>query len=273
MTIKFIILCFLGSSIYLAQTDITRLSELQKIYFISETNSLTSNFVNPAALSINSGDDGFVFGYDFKETKNQGNSLASLSLGNLGFIYQDIYDVNNMQLTTYALNISVGGSLLSFGTTNKFLQVKYEDHKKTHFLIDAGVIFQPIPLLSIGILANNIGNINIDSIQYDQIYSIGGKLTLIKNTFDIFIQTDFMNSEELNTNVQASVGFSVHPIHFLEFRTWLKGTKDIINEGILTAIFKIENGLYVSASAHFNDKQEQTRYNIMMAVPLQTINF
>ena len=98
-----------------AQTD------LQKIYFIAETNSLTTNFVNPAALSINKNDDGLLLSYDFFEEQNQGNTLASLSMGNLGFVYQDIYNINNLRLSTYSLNLSVGGNFLSIGSANKII--------------------------------------------------------------------------------------------------------------------------------------------------------
>lgn len=269
----FIILLLLFFTNLFAQRDINRISELQKIYFISETNSLTTNFVNPAALSIGKNDDGFLLSYDFKETNKQGNTLGALSLGNLGFSYQNIYNINNLQLTNYALNLSVGGDLLSFGTSNKIVTIKYSESQKSHFIIDAGVIIQPLPILSIGLLASNIGDIKLDSLQYNQFYSVGAKISFVKNIFDVFIQTDFMNSEELNTNIQGSAGFSIKPVNFLELRTWVMGTKNLINEGILTALFKIENGLILSASAHFNDEQEQTRYNAMIAIPLQTINF
>ncbi len=255
------------------QTEISRLSELQRIYFIAETNSLTSNFVNPAALSINQNDDGFLFGYDFFETKNQGNSMASLSMGNLGFVYQDIYNLQNLRLTSYALNISVGGELLSFGTSNKVINVKYGAEEKSHFAIDAGLIFQPLSFISIGLLASNINKVEIDSLQYQKGYSIGARISIVENLFDIFAQTDFKERKELNTNVTASAGFSLQPISFLELRTWVMGTKDLIDEGIASAIFKLDGGFMLSASAHFNSDKERTRYNAMLAIPLQTISF
>ena len=256
-----------------AQTDLNNLSELQKIYFIAETNSLTTNFVNPAALSINKNDDGLLLSYDFFEEQNQGNTLASLSMGNLGFVYQDIYNINNLRLSTYSLNLSVGGSFLSIGSANKIVNVNYGEHQKSSFILDAGIIVQPIPYLSIGFMAKNIGNVKIDSIKYDQSYTLGGKITIVKGIFDLFIQTDFRNSNELNTNVQASGGFSVTPVNFFEYRTWLQGTKSLINEGILSGIFKIENGVVISASAHFNSDKKRSRYNAMLALPLKTISF
>lgn len=68
-------------------------------------------------------------------------------------------------------------------------------------------------------------------------------------------------------------GFSLKPIKFIELRTWLLGTKNLINEGIITGIFKIENGIILSASAHFNSEKEKSRYNIMIGLPLKTITF
>lgn len=273
MRILIFILFFSSAPFILAQEEISRISELQKIYFIAETNSLTANLVNPAALSCDKDDDGFLLSYDFLETQSQGNTLASLSLGSLGFSYQDIYTLNGLKLTNYGINLSVGGDFFSFGTSNRIVNVKYAESEKSHFLIDAGAIFQPLPILSIGFLASNIGNVKLDSLQYQQIYSIGARLSFVKNFFDVFIQTDFKESDELNTNVQASAGFSIKPVSFLEFRTWVIGTKELINEGIITAIFRIENGLILSAATHFNSEQEKTRYNLMVALPLQTINF
>ncbi|MCW8849759.1 MAG: hypothetical protein OQJ81_07255 [Melioribacteraceae bacterium] len=273
MRIILFILLFVCTSIQFAQGGISKISELQKIYFISETNSLTANLVNPAALSINDNDDGFLLSYDFLETQSQGNTIASLSLGSLGFSYQDIYSYNGLKLTNYGINISVGGDFFSFGTSNKIVTVKYAEREKSHFIIDAGAILQPLPILSIGFLASNISDVKLDSLQYQQIYSVGARISFVKNIFDVFVQTDFKDSDELNTNVQASAGFSIKPVNFLEFRTWVMGTKELINEGIVTAIFKIENGLILSASTHFNSDQEKTRYNLMVALPLQSINF
>ena len=51
------------------------------------------------------------------------------------------------------------------------------------------------------------------------------------------------------------------------------GTRQIIDEGILSAIFNIENGLILSTSVHFNDSNEKTRFNVMFALPLRTISF
>ena len=273
MKTRILIVILLLNSVCWGQTDINRLSELQKIYFIAETNSLTTNFVNPAALSINKNDDGFLFAYDFLETKNQGTSLVSLSMGNLGFIYQDVYSIDNMRLTSYALNISVGGDLFSFGTSNKIINVAYIDGEKSHFTIDAGLIIQPSSIFSIGLLANNINNVEIDSFQYQQIYSVGARITIVYNLLDVFAQTDFKDSKELDANVVTSAGFSLKPLPFLELRTWLMGTKDFIDEGILSAVFNLDNGFIISASTHFNDQQERTRYNAMLAIPLQTISF
>jgi hypothetical protein len=273
MKLKLFILLIIFYANIIAQIDINNLSELQKIYFISETNSLTANFVNPATLSTNKNDDGLILSYDFLEEKNKGNTLASLSMGNLGFVYQDIHSINDLRLSSYALNISVGGSFLSLGSSNKIVDVDYGDYKKSHFLIDAGIIIQPLPILSIGLLAKNLSKTEIDSIEYDQTYSIGANITLVNKIFNIFVQTDFRNSDELSTNVQAVAGFSVTPIEFLELRTWLQGTKNLVNEGIITGIFKIENGIIISASAHFNSEKERTRYNMMIGLPLKTLNF
>ncbi|MCB0742710.1 MAG: hypothetical protein KDC67_02305 [Ignavibacteriae bacterium] len=273
MKLFIFILFFLSGINLISQTDISRLSELQKIYFISETNSLTTNFVNPAALSMNKNDDGFLYSYDFFNTNNQGNSLASLSMGNLGFVYQDIYSFENSRLTSYALNLSVGGDLFSFGTSNKIINVTGLDNQTSYFTINAGFIFQPTEYFSLGFLASNINKLELDLFQYRRGYSVGAKIAIVRNVLNLFVQTDFKERKELSTNVSGSAGFSIQPINFLELRTWIMGNKNIIDEGILTAIFKLEGGFILSASAHFNDAREKTRYNAMLAIPLQTISF
>ena len=266
-------LIFLVFSISLsAQTEISNLSELQKIYFISETNGLTGNTVNPAALGIRNNDDGLLLSYDFMDKPDQGNKLVSLSMGNLGFVYQDIDNLGNLNLSSYAFNLSVGGDFLSIGSTNKIINIDYGDYNKSYFIINLGAIIQPVSFVSIAFTANNIGNSSIDSVKYDQIYTLGGRIAVFK-FIDLFIQSDFKDSSELNTNVQTSVGFSLTPLKFLEFRGWLKGTKNLVNEGILSAGLKIENGVIITSSVHINSEREKMRYNLMMALPLKTISF
>jgi hypothetical protein len=60
---------------------------------------------------------------------------------------------------------------------------------------------------------------------------------------------------------------------FLEIRTWIMGIKNIVYEGILSAVINLDNGFIISAAAHFNKEQERTRYNAILAIPLQTISF
>lgn len=271
--LKFFLVISLFSLSVFAQSEIGNLSELQKIYFISETNGLTTNVVNPAALGINKDDDGLMLSYDFFDKLNQGNSLASLSMGNMGFIYQDIKNIDNLRLTSYALNIAVGGDFLSIGSSNKIIDIDYGDRKKSVFTIDAGLTLQPLPFLSIAIVAKNLSNVKIDSLKYDQVYTIGGKINFIKDLLDVFVQTDFKKSTELNTNVQATIGFSLTPVNFFELRTWVIGTKNVIDEGILSAGIKIKNGMIITASAHLLSDKEKTRYNLMLALPLTTISF
>jgi len=113
-TFILIVIFILSNTLY-AQQDIKRLTELQKIFFVSETASMAATSFNPAGMSMRRNNGGVIIGYDFDEFSNQGNSSVFLSTDNFGISYQDVYNINNIRLLNYAINLSIGNEYISIG--------------------------------------------------------------------------------------------------------------------------------------------------------------
>ncbi len=249
------------------------MSQLNRIFFITETTGLTANIVNPAGLSIKQGDDGFLFGYDFVGTDLQGNSFASLSMGNLGLSYQDIYSYNNIRLQNYAVNLLLGGEFLAIATSNKIVEASYPSYSKSVFNIDASIIFRSAKFVSIGFVVRNLGEPEIDSLDYTRNYTVGLGIFLLNSALQVFGEIDFAKNDEVNKNVSGSAGIVIHPVDIFEFRTGSYRNPENVYEGFLAFSFLIENSFGVMASARFNENQERTRYSAIIILPLQTIKF
>jgi len=254
MSKKIIYFILLSISVLCAQPKIARLSQLNRIFFITETNGLTANIVNPAGLSIKQGDDGFLFGYDFVS-------------------YQDIYSYNNIRLQNYAVNLSLGGEFLAIGTSNKIVGARYPTYSKSVFNIDASLIFRPAKSVSIGFVARNLGEPEIDSLDFKRNYTAGLGIFLLNNVFQVFGEIDFAKYDEVNKNVSGSAGIVLQPVDIFELRAGAYRNPDKVYEGFLAFSFLIENSFRVMASARFNENKERTRYSAIIILPLQTVKF
>lgn len=273
MTKSLIIIIFSVSTLAFAQVDLNRISQANRIFFTSEINGLTANVVNPAALSINSNDDGFLFGYDFIETNNQGNSLASFSMGNFGFTYQDIYNYDNIRVQSYSANLSIGGDFLAIGTFNKINIVSYPTYSSSFFSVDAGIIIRPAKSVSLSYVARNLGEPTVDSLNFSRYYTAGIGIFLFNDVLQLFGEIDFNQGEDVNENTAGSAGIVLHPISILQLRagTYRDQTKNY--EGFIALNFLIENSFGLLVSARFNEDEEALWYSIMLMVPLQTVKF
>ena len=130
------------TSFILAQQNMTRLTEMQKIFFVSEASGLSSTSYNPAGMSIRKDNNGVILGYDFDDLKVQGNTSVFMTMNNIGISYQDVYNVNKIRLQNYAINLSVGNEYFSIGTINRYTMATYYSHKLNEFSFDAGVILK-----------------------------------------------------------------------------------------------------------------------------------
>lgn len=285
---KLIAIILLASSGFLlAQSDFTRFTELQRIFFVSEISGLASNSNNPAGLSMRANDDGFLLGYDFKEFENQGNSSAYFSMSNFGFSYQDVYNYNNVRVQNYSLNLSVGNDVISIGTSNRLISSSYLTYDNQQFSFDAGLIIQPAKFFSIGLLARNLNETSIDSIDYYRNYTAGFGIILLNEKLQLFSEVNFKDNTKID-DVSGSIGLIISPVKVFEFRGGVfLNPSDIIDirglgapvtidqkyEAFVAASFLIDNSFRLTASARFNDAGKLTRYSTVLAIPLKTVKF
>ena len=256
-----------------AQTNLARVSQANRIFFTSEIDGLTANIVNPAALSIKPDDDGFLFNYDFVELNRQGNSSASFSMGNFGFLYQDIYNFENIRVQNYSFNISIGGEFLAIATSNQIVDVSYTNYKNSVFNVDAGIIMRPAKSVSLSFIARNLSEPIVDSLDLSRNYTAGIGIFLFNDVIKIFGEVDFNKNNSINKDVAGNAGIVLNPVDILEIRAGAYRNPEKIYEGFVAASFLIENSFRLLVSTRFNENQEKTRYSAMIVLPLQTIKF
>jgi murein DD-endopeptidase MepM/ murein hydrolase activator NlpD len=274
------------TSLLFAQQDITRLTEMQKIFFVSEASGLASASYNPAAMSIRPNNNGVVIGYDFDDVKAQGNSSVFLTTENIGISYQDVYNINNIRLKNYAINLSIGNKLFSIGTTNRYTMASYSSYELKRFSFDAGIILRPASFLSLGLLARNLGEGNFDSLNYIRNYTAGIGLTFFDETFNLYADADFRDNSKLN-DISGTIGLVIVPINLFEFRGGVvlnpdniqeirDGNSKIIDlkyEGFVSVGFLIKNTIRVTAAARFNDVVDRTRFTAVFGFPLSNTSY
>ena len=274
------------TSLLFAQQDITRLTEMQKIFFVSEASGLASASYNPAAMSIRPDNNGVVLGYDFDDVKAQGNSSLFLTTENIGISYQDVYNINNIRLKNYAVNLSIGNKFFSIGTTNRFTTASYSSYELKIFSFDAGIILRPASFLSLGLLARNLGEGNFDSLNYIRNYTAGIGLTFFNENISLYADADFKDNSKIN-DISGTIGLVVAPINLFEFRGGVvlnpdniqeirDGNPKIIDlkyEGFISVGFLIKNTIRVTAAARFNDVVDRTRITAVFGFPLSNTSY
>lgn len=273
------------SSLLIAQPDMTRLTEMQKIFFVSEASGLASTSYNPAAISIRPDNNGVILGYDFDEVKMQGNSSVFLTMNNIGISYQDIYNINNVRLQNYAINLSIGNEYFSIGTNNRYTMASYPAYDLKLFSFDAGIILRPTSFISFGLLARNLSEVSFDSLNYIRNYTAGIGLTFIDETLNLYADADFKDNSKID-NISGTVGLVVAPLDLFEFRGGVvlnpdnileirDGSPQVIDlkyEAFVSASFLIRDAIRVTAAIRFNNAGERTRYATVLSFPLSRRN-
>jgi hypothetical protein len=268
----FLILIFLSGFAY-SQNNLHRISQANRIYFISEIDGLTANIVNPAGLSIKPDDDGFLLSYDFVDFNNQGNSFASFSMGNFGFSYEDLFNYQNIRLQNYGFNLSIGGEFLAVSTSNKIVSVSYPTYSKNNFTVDAGIILRPVKSVSLSFVVRNLSEPTIDSLDFSRNYTAGIGIFLFNDAFRVFGEIDFNKNNSVNKNTAFNLGIVLQPVDILELRAGAYRNPEKNYEGFLAVSFLIENSFRIMVSTRLNESQERTRYSAMIVLPLQTVKF
>ena len=275
------LILFLQTSFIFAQQNITRLTEMQKIFFVSEASGLASTSYNPAAMSIRKDNNGVIIGYDFDDVKTQGNTSVFMTMNNIGISYQDVYNINNIRLQNYAVNLSIGNEYFSIGTINRYSLVTSHYNKLNPFSFDAGIILRPARFLSFGLLARNLSEASFDSLNYIRNYTAGVGLTFFDETLNLYVDLDFKDNSKAN-DLAGTVGLVIAPLNLFEFRGGvILNPNDIINlrennpkiidlkyEAFISASFLIRNAIRMTIGSQFNDKGLQSRYFTVLGFPL-----
>jgi hypothetical protein len=274
------------SGLLIAQPDMTRLTEMQKIFFVSEASGLASTSYNPAAMSIRPDNNGVILGYDFDEVNVQGNSSVFLTMDNIGISYQDIYNINNVRLQNYAINLSIGNEYFSIGTNNRYTMASYSAYDLKLFSFDAGIILRPASFISLGLLARNLSEVRFDSLNYIRNYTAGIGLTFFDETLNLYADADFKDNSKLD-DISGTVGLVIAPLNLFEFRGGVvlnpdnileikDGSLKIIDikyEAFVSASFLIRDAIRLTAAARFNDAGERTRFAVVFGFPLSSSRY
>lgn len=278
--ISFLVIMVING-LLIAQPVTTRLTEMQKIFFVSEASGLASTSYNPAAMSIRLDNNGIVLGYDFDEVNVQGNSSVFLTMNNIGLSYQDIYNINNVRMQNYAINLSIGNEYFSIGTNNRYTMASYPTYELKLFSFDAGIIIRPLSFISLGFLARNLSEVSFDSLNYIRNYTAGIGLIFFDETLNLYADADFKDNSKLD-NISGTVGLVVAPLNLFEFRGGVVLNPDNIlkiqdgslkfieikYEAFLSASFLIRDAIRITAAARFNDVGERTRFAVVFGFPL-----
>lgn len=269
------------SGLLIAQPDMTRLTEMQKIFFVSEASGLSSTSYNPAAMSIRPDNNGVILGYDFDEVNVQGNTSVFFTMDNIGISYQDIYNINNVRLQNYAINLSIGNEYFSIGTNNRYTMASYPAYDLKLFSFDAGIILRPASFISLGLLARNLSEVRFDSLNYIRNYTAGIGLTFFDETLNLYADADFKDNSKID-DISGTVGLVVAPLNLFEFRGGVvlnpdnileiqDGNLQIIDikyEAFVSASFLIRDAIRLTAAARFNNAGERTRFAVVFGFPL-----
>lgn len=286
MKILFTLIIFIQTNLLFAQQDITRLTELQKIFFVSEASGLASTSYNPAAMGIGVDNNGVILGYDFDDFKKQGNSSVFLTSNNIGISYQDIYNTGNIRLQNYSVNLSIGNEYLAIGTTNRYIIAKYSSYDLKLFSFDAGIILKPISFISFGLLARNLNEVTFDSLKYVRNYTAGIGLIFLDEALKLFADFDFKDNSKID-DISSSIGIVISPLNLLEFRGGVVlNPEDIVDlrndnpkiidlkyETFISASFLIKNKIRITAATRFNDMGERTRFSAVFGFPFSSSGY
>jgi hypothetical protein len=273
MHIRNIILFVFLVNISFAQPELSRLSQANRIFFVSEISGPTSNIVNPAGLAVRPDDDGALITYDFIDLNEQGNTFVSFSMGDLGISYQDIYRYDDIRIQSYSLNLSIGGEVLSIGTSNKIMSIGYSKSDRQFFNIDIGLLFRPAESINLSFVARNLGEPAADSLDFVRNYTFGAGISLFNEFLQLYTEIDFKEKTRVSNNLTGIAGIVLSPINFLELRLGVYKSPLKNYEGLLTFSFLIEKSFRLLASTRFNEEKERTRYSLMVVLPLQTVSF
>ncbi len=251
-------------------------SEITASSFISHELGAFSVLLNPAGLGAFPHDDG-VMVYDFVDDEARHRQFAfALSMGSLGFGVQQFRweDLSEYPfLRIYRANLSVGGRVLSIGTSNKLYHLEYPHHFARTFSIDAGVHFQPFKYLQLAGLALDCNEPELAEYHIGRRYLIGAAIVLFDRGLYLQQQIEFSDDTRHIEDVHYQFGVALRPWGRLEFALGYK--KEVFRKENYLARIKVPLpiGVEVSAFARGDEKLKPQIFAAGLLLPLQPLRF
>lgn len=286
MTIMKKILCFIMFFNWInqssGQTKNLPLSELQYLSFITDVRGMTAMMRNPAGLSISPDDDGAFFNYNFLKADEPDEINFALTMKNLAFAVQQFPiedDVALSSMRSYKLGLSVGGKVLSIGTSNKIVELQASDQNKWVFSLDAGILFQPVPFFSIAAHVRDLNEPVLENYQFQREFSSGLGLRLLNNRFKILAEAAWNDDTRHFEQTRLKAGLSIMPIRNVELLVGgiiKNGLVDIeVQNEEFFAILQIPfvGGIRILTTARMDGQKHFLRYSASSLIPLKTIAF
>jgi hypothetical protein len=274
------ILVLLALSAFLSEAGAQKVSvhtsEFQNLMFVTEAFGTSANLINPAGLARNKNDDGVLVNYNFndhgvRDELNFNMSMGDLSLGMQEFDLKSRSDSSLMRL--YRLGIAIGGSVLSFGTSNKFIELEDGSKRTRVFSLDAGFVLQPLPFITFAGLARDLDEPEIGGIQFHREYTAGVSFNLLQRHLRFLGQTGWNENTRYIEKARYKVGLAISPKE--DFDIILGGIQDPHEKEQFFAMLQVPiwGGIRLRAAARADDEGRMKKYLSSLTVPLQTVSF
>ncbi len=244
--------------------------------FITHELGAGSLLLNPAALSALPGDDGVML-YDFRDEDGKRREFAfAMSMGSLGFAVQEspwMVDSEELTLHVYRINLAVGGRVLSIGTSNKFYQLEYPHHHSREFGIDAGLHFQPLPLLQIAALALDCNEPVLDGHIINRRYLLGTTIVLFGRALFLQQQVELNDASKYIEDLTLQSGIVVRPWGRLEVGVGYKKEPSLPERFLAQATLPLPIGFEIGAALRSDKEFKSRMFAVSLLLPLQTLRF
>ena len=251
-------------------------SELETISFVSEVKGPLSTFINPAGLALFPNDDGVFANYSFIDTTANDERNFMFSMGNLAvgaLEYRLEPDDLDWYLRTYRVSISVGGKVISIGTTNKLYHLQWPHHSTREFSIDAGIYFKPMKSLSIAAVAKDLTEPELEDFTFNRQYSVGASLRLLEDQFRILGQVNFNDRTSKIENSTFKAGIIISSPNGFEILLGGINNPTSKNQFFAGLYIPLVAGIQFSATARFDADKEFLRYSGSIVIPLKSVSF
>ena len=247
-------------------------NEFRSTYFVTDGAGLTAALLNPAGLSVRSGDDGVWAGYDFKDSQIEGNAIGGLSMGSLGFMYQTFGEEVPSRFDVYSISLAIGNEKYALGTTNKLIHVR-NNLESDVVTMDVGVMLNPIQGIKIAGLAENLSEPDGTIYSYPMTFTAGVELASQFNGFSLLGEVTWRKNDDILNDGTLHFGASFVPALNTEIRVGMLHINGN-TEGYYGQIaLPLASDLKLLGTIRTNKDGDIDRYAFSMLIPLQTIEF